>query len=136
MIPPPPGNKSVGIASGALAAGSAIGFVLERDRQPDPVAANLAVLDGDVLAGHFGDADFPDCRRGGLDRGASSMLPRFGARADDLGHAVDTHVLSFSWAPPANPGTVLRTTVKKSSQIRAGQCENGMRVVGHRSGGN
>src|ERR1700675_3392892 len=93
-----------GIASGALAAGSAIGFVLERDRQPDPVAANLAVLDGDVLAGHFGDADSTDCRRGGLDRGASSMLPRFGARADDLGHEVDTHVLSFFWAPRRRSG--------------------------------
>jgi len=68
MIPLPPGNVSVGIASGALAAGSTIGFVLERDRQPDPVAGNLAVLDGDVLAGHFGDPDFADCRRGGLDR--------------------------------------------------------------------
>src|ERR1700731_5106559 len=86
-------------SSGALAAGSAIGFVLERDRQPDPVAGNLAVLDGDVLAGHFGDADFADCRRRGLDRAASSMLPRLGARANDLGHAVDTHSLSLSWAP-------------------------------------
>src|SRR6202051_4123706 len=99
MIPPPPRNASVGMASGTLAAGSAIGSVLERDRQPDPVAANLAVLDGDVLAGHFGDADFPDCRPGGLDRAASSMLPRLGARANDLGHAVDTHSLSLSWAP-------------------------------------
>src|SRR5271166_2935624 len=101
--------QSVGIASGALAAGSAIGFVLERDRQPDPVAGNLAVFDGDVLAGHFGDARVADCRRGGLDRAASSMLPRLGARANDLGHAVDTHVLSLLLGAPADPGTVLRT---------------------------
>src|SRR6202140_3620163 len=99
MIPPPPGNVKCRNRVGALAAGSAIGFVLERDRQPDPVAGNLAVLDGDVLAGHFGDARVADCRRGGLDRAASSMLPRLGARADDLGHAVDPHVLSFSWVP-------------------------------------
>src|SRR5271165_701298 len=113
MIPPPPGNaKCRNRVWGAcsLAAGSAIGFVLERDRQPDPVAGNLAVFDGDVLAGHFGDARVADCRRGGLDRAASSMLPRLGARADDLGHAVDTHALSFSWAsrrtkPPGRCGS-------------------------------
>src|ERR1700738_3541503 len=111
MIPPRPGNVKCRNRVGALAAaGSAIGFVLERDRQPDPVAGNLAVLDGDVLAGHFGDARVADCRRGGLDRAASSMLPRLGARADDLGHAVDTHVLSFSWAsrrttPPGRCGS-------------------------------
>src|SRR5271169_3867012 len=66
---------------------SVAGVVLERQGQPDPEVLDLAVLDRDVLADHFGHPQ--------VAHGAGGGLPGFLADPDDLGYAVDTHRLSL-----------------------------------------
>src|SRR5580658_6952512 len=75
---------------------SVAGVVLERQAQPYPEVLDLAVLDRDVLADHFGHPEVAHGRARGLDRFAGGGLPGFFADPDDLGYAVDTHRLSLS----------------------------------------
>src|SRR2546428_9107447 len=87
---------------------SVAGVVLERQAQPDPEVLDLAVLDRDVLADHFGHPEVahgPGC---GLDRFACGVLPGILADPDDLGYAVDTHRLSLVVVRPGCSGACYR----------------------------
>src|SRR6266853_526454 len=74
---------------------SVAGVVLERQAQPDPEVLDLAVLDRDVLADHFGHPQVTHGGGGGSDRFAGGVFPGLLADPDNLGHAVDTHRLSL-----------------------------------------
>src|SRR5260370_4879241 len=78
-------NSAISVAS----------VVLERQAQPDPEVLDLAVLDRDVLADHFGHPQVAHGAGCGLDRFACGVLPGLLADPDNLGHAVDTHRLSL-----------------------------------------
>src|SRR6202007_14601 len=54
---------------------SVAGVVLERQAQPDPEVLDLAVLDRDVLADHFGHPQVAHGAGGGSDRLAGGGLP-------------------------------------------------------------
>src|SRR5690348_17984031 len=73
---------------------SVAGVVLERQAQPNPEVLDLAVLDRDVLADHFGHPQVAHGAGGGSDRLAGGVFPGLLADSDNLGHAVDTHRLS------------------------------------------
>src|SRR6266566_1973062 len=73
---------------------SVAGVVLERQAQPYPEVLDLAVLDRDVLADHFGHPQVAHGGGGGIDRFACGVFPGLLADPDNLGHAVDTHRLS------------------------------------------
>src|SRR5271169_6599731 len=75
---------------------SVAGVVLERQAQPYPEVLDLAVLDRDVLADHFGHPQVAHGAGSGLDRFAGGVLPGLLADPDDLGYAVDTHRLSLA----------------------------------------
>src|SRR5712672_1165062 len=77
---------------------SVAGVVLERQAQPDPEVLDLAVLDRDVLADHFGHPQVTHGGGGGSDRFAGGVFPGLLADPDNLGHAVDTHRLSPWWS--------------------------------------
>src|SRR5260370_20978990 len=87
---------------------SVAGVVLERQAQPYPEVLDLAVLDRDVLADHFGHPQVAHGAGCGLDRFACGVLPGFLADPDNLGHAVDTHRLCST---ALRPGAPLRVTV-------------------------
>src|ERR1700683_4692088 len=87
---------------------SVAGVVLERQAQPDPEVLDLAVLDRDVLADHFGHPEVAHGGCCGLDRFAGGGLPGFFADPDDLGYAVDTHRLSLVILRPGCSGTRYR----------------------------
>src|SRR5690348_4308760 len=74
---------------------SVAGVVLERQAQPDPEVLDLAVLDRDVLADHFGHPQVAHGVSGGTDRFAGGVFPGLLADPDNLGHAVDAHRLSL-----------------------------------------
>jgi hypothetical protein len=65
-----------------------ISVVRGLSERPHPVRSDLAVLDSDVLAGDFGNAQLTHRRCDGLDRVAHRRLARLRAHADDLGDAV------------------------------------------------
>src|SRR5262245_55392522 len=69
--------------------GSAPGLVLERHLHLRPVGADLAVLDLEIEIRHLGDAQIAQALRGRRDRRRRSLLPRLGARADQLDDLVD-----------------------------------------------
>src|SRR5580658_5735961 len=73
---------------------SVAGVVLERQAQPNPEVLDLAVLDRDVLAEHFGHPEVAHGGGGGPDRFAGGFLPGFLADPDDFGYTVDAHRLS------------------------------------------
>src|ERR1700678_758611 len=87
---------------------SVAGVILERQAQPDPEVLDLAVLDRDVLADHFGHPEVAHGRACGLDRFACGLLPGFFADPDDLGYAVDTHRLSLAVVRPGCSGARYR----------------------------
>src|SRR3989442_6989405 len=87
---------------------SVAGVVLERQAQPDPEVLDLAVLDRDVLADHFGHPEVAHGAGCGSDRFACGVLPGLLADPDDLGHAVDTHRLSLVVSWPGCSGACYR----------------------------
>src|SRR5258708_39201649 len=87
---------------------SVAGVVLERQAQPDPEVLDLAVLDRDVLADHFGHPQVAHGAGGGSDRLACGVLPGLLADPDNLGHAVDTHRLSLVVVPAGWSGACYR----------------------------
>src|SRR5690349_25032999 len=54
---------------------SVAGVVLERQAQPNPEVLDLAVLDRDVLADHFGHPQVAHGAGGGSDRLAGGVFP-------------------------------------------------------------
>src|ERR1700678_4043819 len=91
---------------------SVTGVVLERQAQPYPEVLDLAVLDRDVLADHFGHPQVTHGGGGGPDRFACGVLPGFLADPDDLGYAVDTHRLSLAVLRPGCSGARYRPCSK------------------------
>src|SRR5690242_21013418 len=89
---------------------SVAGVVLERQAQPDPEVLDLAVLDRDVLADHFGHPQVTHGAGGGIDRFACGVFPGLLADPDNLGHAVATHRL---------PSLIFRA-VCSGSRVRPG----------------
>src|SRR5438093_1365085 len=75
-------------------------LVLERDLHLGAIGAHLAVLDLQVELGNLGDAQVAQRLRRLVDRGRGGLLPRVGARPDQLDHPVDAlrHGSSFSTA--------------------------------------
>src|SRR5258707_15888638 len=83
---------------------SVAGVVLERQAQPYPEVLDLAVLDREGLADHFGPPEVAHGGGCGLDRLACGVLPGFLPDPHDLGYAVDPHRLSLAVLQPGFPG--------------------------------
>src|SRR3954452_15772927 len=77
------------LRDGATIAGEHLVFEFEGQFELDAIELNLAVLDLNILFHDLGDTKVAQCRRGTLDRRFSGLIPRFGARADDLDYLVD-----------------------------------------------
>src|ERR1700683_266885 len=108
---------------------SVAGVVLERQAQPNPEVLDLAVLDRDVLADHFGDPEVAHGGGGGPDRFARGVLPGFLADPDDLGYAVDTHRLSLAVCGPGCFGARYRPC-SKARQTSMGDATTQLGISG------
>src|ERR1700694_5519101 len=97
----PPMPRELAPRLGRLPARGGRAVVFERDVEPDPVSRDLAVLDGQVLPHHLGDAQVAQSLGRGLDGALRGRLPGLAAGPHQLGHPVDAvghGCLLYQWA--------------------------------------